>query len=97
MGVSRYRCAAVYAVVEDNVSFQLGCQVQHVRETVPDSLRRMDVAGDYQMVGEDGSAVDKDIVLTALSALERKGVLVLHVVLLAQRAPMVEDRKPSGV
>jgi len=64
---------------------------------MPDGLGSVDIPGDYKMVGEDGSTVYQDVVLPAFSALEGKGVLVLHVVFLAERAAVVEDGKAAGI
>ena len=91
VGVLRNRGSAVGAVIKDDVIFQLGRQIQHVRETVPDGLRGMDIARNDQMIGENGRPVYQNIVLASLPALERQRVLVLHVVFLAQRTAVVED------
>ena len=49
------------------------------------------------MVGEDGGAVYKNIVFAALASFERKGVLMLQVVFLAQRAAVVENGDSPGI
>jgi hypothetical protein len=49
------------------------------------------------MVGENGGAVYKDVVFAAFAALEREGVLMLHVVFFTERATVVKDGKTAGI
>ena len=89
--------AAVGAVVEDDVVRELDGEVQHVRIAVPDGLGDVDVAGDHEVVREDGRPVHQDAVFPALAAFERQEMLMFQVVLLAERAAVVEDGHPARV
>ena len=89
--------AAVGAVVEDDAVRELDGEVQHVRIAVPDGLGDVDVAGDHEVVREDGRPVHQDAVFPALAAFERKEMLLFQVVLLAERAAVVEDGHPARV
>ena len=97
MRMLRNRRATVGTVIENNIVIQLCRQVQHVRETVPNGLRRMDIARNDQMVGENGRPVYQNVVFAALSALERQRMLVLHVIFFAQRTAVVEDGHTARV
>jgi hypothetical protein len=97
MGMARNRSSAVGAVVEYYVVFQTFGKVQHVRETVPYSLRNVDVTGYDKMIGENGSAVYEDVVSSALAAFERQFVLFFKIIFLAQGAAVVEDWKAAGI
>ena len=97
MGVVGDRGAAVGTVIEYKVVRERAGQVQHIGETPPDGLGGVDVAGYYQVVGEDGGPVHQDVVFAAFPSLEGERVLVLHVILFAQRAAVVEDGEPSRV
>ena len=97
MGMLGNRSTAVGTVIENNVIIQLGSQVQHIREAMPDGLRCMDIARNDQMVGKNGSPVHQNIVFASLASLKRKGMLVLHVVFLTKRATVVEDGQPARI
>ena len=89
--------AAVRAVIEDDVVRELDGEVQHVRIAVPDGLGDVYVAGDHEVVREDGRPVHQDAVFPAFPAFEREEMLMLQVVLLAQRAAVVENGHPARV
>jgi len=95
--VTRDSGPAEGAVVEDDVVRELDGEVQHVRIPVPDGLGDVDVAGDDQMVRENGRTVHQDAVFPPLPTFERKEVLALHVVFLAEGASVVENGHPTGI
>ena len=65
------------AVVEVDIVRELDGEVQHVRIAVPDGLGDVDVAGDHEVVREDGRPVHQDAVFPALAAFEREEMLML--------------------
>ena len=97
MRVTRDGGSAKRAVVEDDIVRKLDGEVQHVRIAVPDGLGNVDIAGDDQMVRENGGAVHQDAVFPSLPPLEGQKVLALHVILLAKGAAVVEDGHAAGV
>ena len=97
MKVVRRGGAAGGAVVEDGVVWVFGREVQHVRQMVPDGLREMLVAGDDEVVLEDGVRVDLDMVAAALAPLEEEVALACRAVLRAEEARPRGDGLGGGV
>ena len=97
MGMAGDGGAAVGTVVEDDVVRELDGEVQHVRIAVPDGLGHVHVARNHEVVREDGRPVHQDAVFPALAAFEREEMLMLEVVLLAQRTAVVEDGHPARI
>ena len=57
----------------------------------------MDVPCDDQVILKNRRPVHQDVVLPAFPALEPEGMLMVKVVLFAQRTPVVDDRKPARI
>ena len=80
--------AALGAVVENGIALQVAGEVEGVHEAVPDRLVHVAVAGDDQVVREDGVRIDLDAVEPALAALEAQVSLLRGTVFLAEEAAL---------
>ena len=70
MKMIRRRCTACRAVVKNGKFDIFPAEVEHIGQMVPDGLRDVLVAGDYQVLRENRKRVDLDVVFSVLSSVE---------------------------